>query len=123
MRLLIAAALLCCSTTAAAAGLYDGVYRALGTDIFLSIHQNGSAMMAAFLDTGEGVWDAAQGIITGNVATLDVIYTGEGSGDAEIRITFDSATAGELEILSCTADPGSTCEVTAGQGFQLRKVF
>ncbi|GFZ84093.1 hypothetical protein GCM10011403_29540 [Pseudohongiella nitratireducens] len=91
-----------------------------GQTDFVTIHQKNDWMIYAQLDPVNGTWEALEGSVTDNKATLNVIY---GPGTATIELTFTSENEASATIVSCQSQPGFECNLSDGATIQLVKIF
>ena len=91
-----------------------------GQTDFVSIHQKDGWMILANLDPVDGTWEASEGAITDNKATLNTIYA---PGTITMEINFISETEAFATLISCEAQPGYVCNFDQGESIKLTKIF
>lgn len=109
-----------------ASGIYDGIWAfdvPFNTDYF-SLHQNGSAVLAAALDGADGGWDAYQGTISGNRINAQMILSTIAPGTkVNVTISFSSTSAGIATMVSCVPAPNAFCRFSPGTQIPIKKIF
>lgn len=100
-----------------AAGDFDGIWETSAFE-FASITQNGDSMVAVRLVPNNLEWEAFQGDLVGNTATLTTVVS---EVTATIRFEFSSTTSGVVTVISCA--PLNECEYLPGTQFTAVKIF
>lgn len=117
MKKLLLIALLVFPSAVFAQENYSGVYQKESD--FFSIHHIGNQLVFALLDTQSGTWEAYEGEINSNTGTIYSVYA---PGTAIFKIEFSPESA-ELKLLSCTAQPGSQCNIDIGTTVTIQKIM
>jgi len=98
-------------------GEFDGIWET-SVGEYASIIQNGDSLVAIRLVPSNLEWEAFQGDLVNNSATLTTVVS---EVTASLRLDFDSPTTGSVTVLTCV--PLNQCEFPPGAQFTAVKIF